>query len=439
MHIKISRYNHIRIFTLFITAFTLCYLHNNLLSQNVYELAKVNGIFFAPSIKSVKIYRTGNETSNPVIEFDNSDETVTAEFDDLSDESNAFDYTIVHCDYNWQTSDITFQEFADGFEYNQINDYSSSSGTVKQFTHYKLTLPNSNTNFKLPGNYLLKIVDHYNKENVFLQLRFIVINPMVNIKAIAVQPLNPEYRYTQQQLETSLNYSILGNVDPLNDIVLLVGQNAVLSEMNVCKPVHVTSQEIDYTSPDKLLFNGGNEYRHLDLKSLYAQTSAIQNIQFYGGEQHVLLAPDEVLADKKYTENTDLDGKYIIKRDDSNDSNIEADYLWVYFTLRSEFIPDYEIYIYGELTGWNTLPSFKMEYNPQSNAYECRVLLKQGYYNYKYVAVNSKTKEIDKGLIDGNYFDTENIYNFVCYYKKPGLRYWTPVGIKSVNSRYSQK
>ena len=62
-------------------------------------------------------------------------------------------------------------------------------------------------------------------------------------------------------------------------------------------------------------------------------------------------------------------------------------------------------------------PEFKMEYNKDLFRYECKAKLKQGVYNYMYVAKDPTTTVADETLIEGNHMETENSYTVYFYYK----------------------
>ncbi|MGE0077286.1 MAG: type IX secretion system plug protein domain-containing protein [Bacteroidales bacterium] len=391
----------------------------------------------ASSIKSVKAYRTGRDLNNTTIEM-KSDESITVEFDDLSDEGVSFDYTIIHCTYDWQPSDLIFMDYCDGFEYNRVDDFQNSVGTISSYIHYSLTFPNNNINFKISGNYILRIVDSYDHSKIYVQQRFMVVEPLLSMNARVRQPLVQDLLLSSQQLELEVNIGPLGNIDPYNDIVTVVYQNNQVNDGFIgVKPTYIEPKQIKYSAPDALIFDGDNEYRNVNLKSYSYQTQQVQKIEIYGGETHINLLPDRDIQNQDYTENPDLNGKYIVKRDDSNDSNIEADYAWVYFTLQTFDPENVDVYLYGEFTGWTVNPDFKLSYNPQSGGYELRTFLKQGYYNYRYIAVDRQTGEVSHSRFEGNHFSTENTYQINVYYKSPGIRYWRLVGIKTISSRYS--
>jgi len=61
------------------------------------------------------------------------------------------------------------------------------------------------------------------------------------------------------------------------------------------------------------------------------------------------------------------------------------------------------------------------------------MLLKQGFYNYKYVVVN-KDGTVDENAISGNFYQTENNYKVIVYYRDLGARYDRIIGLGEANS-----
>ena len=73
-----------------------------------------------------------------------------------------------------------------------------------------------------------------------------------------------------------------------------------------------------------------------------------------------------------------------------------------------------------------------MYYNPSLELYEGVLLLKQGFYNYKYV---SKTKNsLNKNKISGSHAITENDYLALIYYRDVGGKFDELIGFGKTNS-----
>ena len=87
-----------------------------------------------------------------------------------------------------------------------------------------------------------------------------------------------------------------------------------------------------------------------------------------------------------------------------------------------------KIYVVGDFNNYQISDEYLMEYNSRYNLFELVLKLKQGFYNYKYIAVNQE-KKIIHGEISGNFDETENEYNVIVYYRNYGERFDRVVGV----------
>ncbi len=117
--------------------------------------------------------------------------------------------------------------------------------------------------------------------------------------------------------------------------------------------------------------------------------------------------------------------------------NLQSEYVDVLFTLYSPGeMYDEEIYIYGGLSDWELKPEFKMVYNQMINSYVGKVRLKQGYYDYIYAAIPKGKTVPDFEVTEGDWYETENEYTILIYYRPFGSRYDQLIGISSFSSRF---
>ena len=119
----------------------------------------------------------------------------------------------------------------------------------------------------------------------------------------------------------------------------------------------------------------------------------------------------------------------------SSSPEFDAEYVEAVFTLiASEPLPDGDVYLYGNLTGYTSLPSSRMDYFADEGYYQVSLLLKQGFYSYMYAFKPSGSNRPDTSVIEGNYYQTENFYEIFLYYKKPGDRYDRLAGYLKLSS-----
>ena len=427
-----------KIALLLLTSLNICYFTNNITAKTIVHSNQANAIEFvkSSSIKTVKISQKGWELSDPIIELNNSDKILLT-FDDLSDNSGTYSYTITHCNSNWELSGLFINDYMDGFEVNEIRNYSFSSGTTTSYIHYQLEIPNNDVRLKISGNYILRVFDTYNPEEIVLQRRFMVYEPLANISASIRQPLVGESRLTGQQMELKVNTSSIRITDPYAEIKTQVCQNHIAQGCKEnLKPTYINGNELDYTAPDALIFDGVNEFRLFDSKSIRYNGQGIKSVNNHGGEFHIELNEDMNRWQNRYTYYPDINGRFVVNMENSEQSHIEADYAWVYFTLKSPLEVDMgkSVYLFGELTGWELSPKYSLNYNFERKAYEVRLYLKQGAYNYRYLVVDNNTLQVDATHFEGSYYDTENTYTVLVYYTPIGSRYDRLIGYKKVST-----
>ena len=136
----------------------------------------------------------------------------------------------------------------------------------------------------------------------------------------------------------------------------------------------------------------------------------------------------------KYFYWQDFNGKYYIAHQEGIDPHTDADYVYVYFSLPRNFPLSKEVYVFGELTAYEFNESGRMIYNSETLAYECRLLLKQGWYNYMYAVKNETPAASIFNAFEGDHYETENDYLILTYYRDPNKRYDRLIGHRLINT-----
>ena len=132
----------------------------------------------------------------------------------------------------------------------------------------------------------------------------------------------------------------------------------------------------------------------------------------------------------------DINGRKIIKSDDNaENSNIEADYAWVFFFLPMETpVTSGQLYLLGSLTDWQLDENSKLTYNENARGYQATLYLKQGFYNYIYVLRNPLTSRSDDSFIEGSHWETENQYTIYVYFREMGSLYDRLIALQNLSS-----
>jgi hypothetical protein len=408
-------------------------------AQNEHELNRQFGFkdfCFDNNIRTVMAYKSGNELSEPYIAL-NSNETITFMFDDLSEASRDFYYTIKHCNADWEEDNLFVNDYMKGFAENNIYDLKYSVNTTVFYKNYTLTIPNEDVQIVTSGNYLLKVYDRYDNELPVFQKGFKVFENKVAL-SLKYRPVTGYGSNGKQQLEFSLNKGSLPLQNHSIELKLRVEQNSQRMPSQALPTIAFqTNLNIDYSNATKNIYKAESEYRTFDIRSLAYNAEGVNKIINQSQQYHALLNIDQQNDSEIYQYSRDINGKYFIDSDRINkhtDKNQEADYINVYFTIENPNPQrNRKIYIYGALSDWGLKPECRMEYNESRQAYEATLLLKQGYYNYKYVAVDNNINFLSD-FFDGSFVETENSYTVNVYYKGIHDRWDRLVAIESVDT-----
>ncbi|HKJ06544.1 MAG TPA: DUF5103 domain-containing protein, partial [Flavobacteriaceae bacterium] len=377
----------------------------------------------APHIKTVIFNAYGANNYVPIIRLG---EKLQLRFDDLNGNETDYYYRIQHCDYNWEPSVISANEYINGYAEDKISNYENSFNTLQNYTHYYETFPNADTKFKISGNYILTVKDEY--DAVVFQRKFIIYKPKVNVGVAVYRSRNIASINTQQAIEFSINYENYRINNPKNEIVPVVLQNnnwntAILG----LKPQFYRGTQLLYKYNDETSFWAGNEFLHFETKSIRNTNLYVSNVALLNLYNSYLYG-NEPRFNQPYTLFPDINGNFIINAVEGDNANVDADYSWIHFYLNNEKLADKKVYVYGNFNNWQLTNENLMTYNDESGFYEGKLLLKQGFYNYQYVTVNTENT-INNYEIDGSFYQTENDYTVLVYYKPFGSRYTKVIGV----------
>lgn len=392
--------------------------------------AQQNNIIPPPlHIKTIEFKPLDPEAYVPIVKLG---EKLRLSFDDINAEQIIYSYKIEHCDYNWQVSNLSSTEYMTGYATDRFRDYQNSFNTLQYYTHYELEIPNKNNRIKISGNYLISILDNYGK--VIFTRRFIMYQPKVNVAVTAHRSTDPSKINEQHSIQFQINHPNLLLNDPYQEINVDVYQNNDWnSVIKGIKPRNTRGTQLWYNYVDGISYWAGNEYLYFDTKEIRNATNNIFKTRL-DNIFNTYLYTNEARGSRPYAFYPDVNGNFVLRTLDAEDVSLEGDYSFVHFSLKyDENFEQDDVYIYGNYNDWQITPENKMTYNPDSGLYEATMLFKQGFYNYTYVAVNKDFK-IDPYKVEGSFYQTENEYTVIVYYRKFGDRYDQVIGLGSTNS-----
>ena len=403
-------------------------------------LAQIEGLqyedkVYNENIRSVKFHLTGLPLTQPLIDL-GSNATISLSFDDLEEEIRDVYYTIIHCDVDWQPSDLSVLEYLDGFDEDQITQTDFSFNTLTEFTNYQLRLPNENVGWTKSGNYVLVVYENDGDKIPLLSRRFMVVEPMVKVLPEMVRPSNVQKAKTHQEIDFRVTFNNLNVKDPKRELKATILQNGRWDNAIVgLPPFFLYNDAVVYDYQNEIVFPAGKEFRSVDLRSFRYRNEGVAAIEEYKDLYEITLYPDPLRAFSSYQFFKDINGNYTIENVHEDNNELESDYGLVLFSLESNKpFNNAEVYLFGKMTDWRIQDQFKLAYSDKLKLYAADVWLKQGFYNYSYVLVQNGSSKIDLSSIEGDWFETENEYTILVYYRPFGGRYDQLVGGVTFNS-----
>lgn len=382
--------------------------------------------FLAQDIKSIQLRPLQENSFSAIVPLGT---ILELSFDDLEADSKDYQYKIEHMTHDWQSSRLLSSQYIDGLDQNTIIDVTNSFNTLQSYSHYTVQIPNTNTVITKSGNYLLSVLNSYD-ELIFTR-RFVLYENATTIGVSVERSRNTQTLNTQQTVQFSVNHPNLTINNPNQEInVVILKNNNWNEKITDIQPTFFKPNQLLYTYTNKTNFWGGNEYLYFDSKIIRSKSLNIVKVvkrDIY----HHLLYPFTYKDYREYKYNPDINGQFVIRTIEANDSKTEADYAMMHFSvLVDEPFVDKDLYVYGAFNDFNVTEENKMQYNTKEKMYTGEFLLKQGFYNYTFATLNTDG-QLNTTDVNGTFYQTENQYTVIIYYKPFGSFYERVIGLGS--------
>lgn len=405
------------------------------MKQLIYILLVTMGMTLSvPSvcqIRTVRCFPLGHPEAEPVIELGSGQQLVFS-FDDLGTEDRTYTYKILHCDPEWKPSGLNSFRYLTGFFSQPVEEYTYSYNTQTEYTHFSLLFPNEDVDVKISGNYLLQVFDDARPDSVVISQRFSVLERKTVVRASVVSATRPQYLYTSQQVNFTVECGSLPVYNPVRDLRVYIMQNQDPNTRRMQTPTFVRQNQLVYEDGVENLFDGLSPFRNFHAVSFSFYDRYVKEVvKGPDGKYHVILAPATVPS--RYVPLADERGNYTIDAEQTQNPEVEADYVVVHFALLyPEPLPHAEVYVYGKFSGWRLEPAFRMDYDVRNKAYVGEVELKQGRYDYQFAVLDKETGKVDLHTLQNNFYQTINEYNISVYFYDSALGAYRLVGYQNV-------
>ncbi|WHF51390.1 DUF5103 domain-containing protein [Chryseobacterium gotjawalense] len=378
-----------------------------------------SAFFTAQDIRSVQLFNPQTNDETPVIGFN---EQLILRFDDLSNSSTIYRYTLKHFDRNWKDDGLFFTEYATGSLNGMIDQFQYSFNTLQAYTNYTLTIPNDKIQPKISGNFELVVYQHSASKPLFTK-RFCVVEDGANL-ALNISRISDAGK---PQINQRVEVQAIGNGSAMNSNLNSLTLNVI---QNNNWNLGVYNQKQSSSLGNKILFQqmnlafpGNNEFYYFDNKNMNQPFDMVAQSENVNGINYTYLHSVWAFP-MNYQYQPDVNGAFYFRRNDlgiERNADREADYSWVYFALDSEKT-NKEIYVVGGFNDFKASKENQMFYDETAKKYIAKIYLKQGFYNY-ILATKNADGSLNLGEINGNFWQTENLYQAFLYYQPFGRNY----------------
>lgn len=383
-------------------------------------------------IKTLRTYRLQDETSLPVI---TSEGELTIEFDIQSAAEPDLNIVFRFCDKDWNPEDNLFlQNHGENIAYNL--DFDLLPFTVQDARyHFKGSFPDEENSISFPfsGKWMYYITDAHDTSVIFASGKFFFVKNELELNVA----------FKREQLEDKVYFPLsIGYVFNLTtnfylhedfypeyiDHLEIIENKKIDYPFLVEKNFNSNTRQFYWDGSRKFSFvvrdiRPGNEYRQTDLRDINRFNSKNVRAQFDGIEYSRFYKQGR----------RDLNGGSIL----TNYKNEHSEYLNVEFTVRPHEELFQSIFLVGSFNDWRILPEFEME--KRGGTYLKTVQLKRGVYDYQYVTADFMGNEIKNSdwlLLEGNFWETSNLYYVFIYYRDPNYGgYDRIIGCRTILSR----
>lgn len=388
---------------------------------------------FKTNVQTLSVSNPDNFMSPPVLRIGSHDR-ININFDLIGDQHEYLKYRLIHCNADWQPSRLLESEYLGGFNEVAIEDFAYSANTYIHYINYNISLPDPQLPILASGNYFLQVFPENDPDDIWLQARFSVSEELTPIRGGMTTKTDKGVNSDFQQLFFSVEGSNLSNINPYQDLIVVITQNNRPETTRVIShPLRVQGNNIIFEHSPELLFEAGNEYRRFETVRTDYPGMHVEAVDFNNNIWNAYLLPDQARKHREYSYDNTQHGRFKVDEYNSSEPDLAADYVMVHFSLDPGERQYGEIYVDGDFTNHQFSQSNLMKYNWEDGLYHTSIPLKQGSYNYQYVTIPTNGGIPSPAHIEGNKYETNNEYLIQIFLDAPGTRANRLVGTSLIN------
>lgn len=380
-----------------------------------------------PDVRTLTCHYADDPTPQRVWLTMGSDQALEISFDIMSHDIQQLCYSVYHLDKNGERDDLASVEYLRGFTTTDITDYETSFNTRRDYTHYRFRFPDEGVQITRSGRYAIVVHPAGEQERPILCQVVDVVEPMVKLSAEVRANTDIEIAGRYQQLEVVA--SGLRGANLTDEYCIDVTQNnRPDTRVLAPKPTYVESSVLRWQNCRALIFEGGHEFRHIDLYSRLMPGTNVDRIGFDGDDYHAQLMLTPCRKNEQYIHDFDANGQFVVNAERTTDADVEAEYIWTHFVLPMDEPVLGEVFVGGEWNQNRMDIRSRMSYDTELRCYYLSTMLKQGGYDFQYW-VSERRNKATLLYTEGSHWQTKNEYEIRVWYRPIGSRYDQLVGL----------
>lgn len=411
--------------------------------KNIFWISLWGGLALTAGAQTTRIHQatiktvttTGSvhtQDAVPVVRL-GGDEKINVAFDHLGHEAQRYVYTLRHLNAAWEDKEnllpTDYMRSIDGECLIDEGELSMTTATL--YTHYSFQLPNAEMAPIISGNYAIDVYDDSGDERTLaFTTYFCVTEEKATIVPKATTDTDRGRNTTKQQIEASAVFGSSLSPRTANELMLTVVKNGDMAHAaTLVSPYALAPGSAQWQHQDALIFDAGNEYRKYELQSTRYPGMHVESIRLNDDVYHATLSTDE--CRKNYLYDEDQNGVYQPAISGNGNADTDADYVWFHFSLYApDLSDDTRIWVDGRWAAQIAPDERRLTYDAATGCFTAHLLLKGGYYSYRYATESEATNPIEN-----NFWQTENTYTFFLYYRERGARYDRLIGSRTSSYR----
>ena len=382
-----------------------------------------------PTVRTTRMMLNDEWDLPPVMQL-GSDDVLHFSFDEMSHVYHRYTYRIVHCNADWQQSELLEMDYLDGFNGLVIDEWDNSINTTQLYTHYQFRIPNDEVSLKVSGNYRVEVFDDEADEDVPVAVfEFSVVEPLLSFDVKVSGDTDISFNEGHQQLSIAVGYPSFV-ASPASELKPVVYQNRRRDNCVMgITPTYVAGDKVEYVHNDRLIFDAGNEFRRFEVADPTSPGEGVEDVIYIEPNYNAVLYMDKPRT--SHSNYRDENGLYYVNTFEGYGTVIEADYVNVHFALEVPHREGGNYYLLGDFCGNGFDETNRLLYDYEEGYYFISQPLKLGVYNYMYVWVPLEGGT-DNLPAEENFYNTDNEYLVYMYYRGFGDRADRLLGVHQV-------